>query len=523
MSPTAAGPAIALDSARPLCCYRGMKARKARLRHIVETSLSCVPRLTPAAALIAALAVAWMPTHCKGASHIFVVNHADGTISKHDDTGAMINSAFITGLRAPTGLAIANGYIYVANDNRAVRKYTVDGTLVNAELIGGLLLPWGIAISSNHLYVVNGGCESCAIGKYTTDGAPINTALVTGLGNPTGLAVDGGYLYVSEWHNGRFGKYTVDGATVNRAFIGGFFNPAAVVTDGLGNLYVSSADGGVRRYQTQGGGGALIVPPVYNSAIGLALDGNGYLYFASNYGGPGGNRIAKYTIAGQLISSTFITGLRNPVAMAILPAPATNRAPIANAGPDQVVECSGATAITLSGVLSSDPDGDVIQYQWTEGTTVLGTEATVNATLSPGTHTIRLVVTDTAGNTDEDTVQITIADTTPPQFIELVASPAMLWPPNQAMIPVTINATLADACDSNATARIISVTSSEPVGRRGDWEVTGPLTLKMRADRLGSGAGRTYQIIIAAWDGTGNRSTNVVTVIVPKSRAMLRR
>lgn len=98
----------------------------------------------------------------------------------------------------------------------------------------------------------------------------------------------------------------------------------------------------------------------------------------------------------------------------------TNQPPAANAGPDQSVECAGAggAAVTLDGSASSDPDGvaDIADYEWSEGATVLaaGPSATALVNLADGSHTITLVVTDTAGQTSTDTVLVTVQDTTGP-------------------------------------------------------------------------------------------------------------
>jgi uncharacterized membrane protein len=103
-------------------------------------------------------------------------------------------------------------------------------------------------------------------------------------------------------------------------------------------------------------------------------------------------------------------------------------------------------------------------------------------------------------------------DTTPPTFLALSASPSAIWPPNHKMVPVTLTASVVDAV-STATAHIISVACNEPAS--GDWQITGPLTLSLRATRLGSGNGRIYTITVQATDAAGNSTTRTVTVSVP--------
>ena len=50
-----------------------------------------------------------------------------------------------------------------------------------------------------------------------------------------------------------------------------------------------------------------------------------------------------------------------------------------------------------------------------------------------------------------------------------------------------------------------------------DWEITGDLTVKVRAERAGMGTGRVYTITIACVDTSGNQTTSVMTVTVPKN------
>ena len=92
-----------------------------------------------------------------------------------------------------------------------------------------------------------------------------------------------------------------------------------------------------------------------------------------------------------------------------------NQSPTANAGPDQTVvdsDSNGWEVVTLDGSASTDPDGTIVSYEWVEGTTVLGTAASVNysfdVTGSP--HTVILTVTDDGGATSSDSVFITVSE-----------------------------------------------------------------------------------------------------------------
>src|SRR5262249_54707773 len=110
--------------------------------------------------------------------------------------------------------------------------------------------------------------------------------------------------------------------------------------------------------------------------------------------------------------------------------PCTNNPPIANAGPDQTIECAGAlTDVTLDGRQSSDPDGDSLTFEWFEGNQSLGTGATLPIKLARGVHSITLVVIDPSGASSSDVVIITVVDTTPPVLGNVSVTPQSLWPP----------------------------------------------------------------------------------------------
>jgi hypothetical protein len=112
-------------------------------------------------------------------------------------------------------------------------------------------------------------------------------------------------------------------------------------------------------------------------------------------------------------------------------------------------------------------------------------------------------------------------DTLAPAFKTLTASTAVLWPPNHVMVPVSLNVELVDLINPAPTARIVGVSSNEPVdgdddgNTSPDWEITGPLTVALRAERSGTGTGRVYTIEVEATDAAGNTTRQTVTVNVP--------
>lgn len=115
-------------------------------------------------------------------------------------------------------------------------------------------------------------------------------------------------------------------------------------------------------------------------------------------------------------------------------------------------------------------------------------------------------------------------DTTPPTFTSLTPSTATLWPPNHQMVPITLTAVTEDNVGVVST-KVISVTSSEADNglgdgdTAGDFEITGDLTVNLRAERSGKGTGRTYTITAEAADAAGNKTQKTTTVFVPKSQS----
>ena len=108
-----------------------------------------------------------------------------------------------------------------------------------------------------------------------------------------------------------------------------------------------------------------------------------------------------------------------PDTVSITTVPPPNRAPVANAGPDQSVEL-GST-VQLDGGGSSDPDGDGVTYRWSL-TRPTGSAAALSATDIatpafvadvPGTYVAQLIVNDGQLESVPDTVTISTLNSVP--------------------------------------------------------------------------------------------------------------
>lgn len=84
-----------------------------------------------------------------------------------------------------------------------------------------------------------------------------------------------------------------------------------------------------------------------------------------------------------------------------------NKPPIAKAGDDQTK--TEGEEVTLDASASSDPDGEIVKWEWKEKQKILSTEKTfTKSDFSVAVHDIVLTVTDDKGATATDTVKITI-------------------------------------------------------------------------------------------------------------------
>jgi pimeloyl-ACP methyl ester carboxylesterase len=203
-----------------------------------------------------------------------------------------------------------------------------------------------------------------------------------------------------------------------------------------------------------------------------------------------------------------------------------NLAPVANAGPDQNVECSGpnGTEVTLDGSGSTDHDDDPLTFTWDWPDGVM-TGETIYPYLPVGTHSFTLTVDDGEGNTDTDTVYVTVMDSAAPS-LSVSLSPDILWPSNHKMVDFTASIQVSDSCDDSPMVELVSIISNEAENGIGNGNTSDDIqganigtddrAFSLRAERAGKGFGdRIYTITYEIMDASGNvtDATAEVTVL----------
>jgi hypothetical protein len=185
--------------------------------------------------------------------------------------------------------------------------------------------------------------------------------------------------------------------------------------------------------------------------------------------------------------------------------------------PAPVVECTGpsGTAVPIVPTVSDN----------CPGVGVPACTPASNSVFALGVTPFSCMVADASANTRSCLGAVTVQDTTKPIVDSVSASPNVLWPPDQQFVPIAITAVAHDTCDPNPVCSIASVSSSEPLTGGGsgnstpDYNITGPLSLALRAEREGTGSGRTYTIAVTCKDASNNVSDVAsTTVFVPHSR-----
>jgi len=221
------------------------------------------------------------------------------------------------------------------------------------------------------------------------------------------------------------------------------------------------------------------------------------------------------------IFSTPLSITAQPVPVIAGLPPATTR--IAHVGdPDQAldtltVKVNGQASATANGVTVSNivvgPKGAVT--------------ARVGATCGATNASFTLAVTNNAGATETDTLNVTVSDGAP----TLTLKPStQMWPPNGRYGTITVNdmvASVSDVCSTFLNVndvKIEKVTSDEPDDTHDDADgnTTNDIVIeadcesvRLRSERDTTKNGRVYSITLFVRDKSGNTTRQVYRVGVP--------
>ncbi|MDJ0749178.1 MAG: PKD domain-containing protein, partial [Woeseiaceae bacterium] len=192
-----------------------------------------------------------------------------------------------------------------------------------------------------------------------------------------------------------------------------------------------------------------------------------------------------------------------------------NAAPTANAGPDQSVDEQSAVNLTAAG--SSDVDGSIVGYAWTQtaGTTITltGVGTATPSFTAPSvdaggeTLTFEVEVTDNDGATDTDTVDIQVNNdptlTTPPTS---VAGPAQVVSAGAA---VTLDGSGSSDSDGTITGYQWNQIGGTTVTLTNANTVLASFTAPAAPDEL------TFELVVTDNDAATDSSSTTVRVNAP--------
>jgi hypothetical protein len=220
-----------------------------------------------------------------------------------------------------------------------------------------------------------------------------------------------------------------------------------------------------------------------------------------------GQYIITVTVADAAGNSTPTSVSLNVVdtlAPVIASAPSTLTVPTS-------ANCQGAVPNVVPAIVATD--------NCTPANELLVSQSPTAGTLLPaGQHLITVTVKDASGNSTTRNIALTISDLSAPTLTSVHASPEVLSPPNNQIVPVTVTVTATDTCDLTPVSEIISITADETVAA-GDIQITGALTANLAASKNSTGEARVYTITVRCTDASGNSSTGSVNVVVLKNQS----
>ncbi len=366
------------------------------------------------------------------------VNITDGTINIAGSAGAAVNFSGVAVLSVDTSFPnqppVANaGPDQTVTDSNGdgFAQFTLNasGTTDDDEIVDAFWSKNGqqIAEGYNPVVTLPLGWHQLTLTVTDDDGAT-DTDLVVLIVNPPSQAtfyrainLNGPALTIdgNPWEGSNAPNYTINGGTFSDQSIG--LNPA---TDANRATMIRSSN-------WRGGGLQFVMNAVPSGTYDVYLyvwedngpstydiSAEGTLFVGSYNSDDAGhwNRIGPMRVNitdGTINVASGSTGDANfsGVEVRVVSGGGANQSPTANAGSDQTAtdtDGNGVEPFTLNGSGSTDANGTIVSYVWSENGSQIATGVTPVVNLGVGTHTLTLTVTDNQGATGTDTVVLTV-------------------------------------------------------------------------------------------------------------------
>lgn len=270
--------------------------------------------------------------------------------------------------------------------------------------------------------------------------------------------------------------------------VGWFVSP----TDGAAHAFVNTADGSFELNSLVAAGTGWTLDQAFAVNASGAIAGNGTLN-----GAPRAFRLTRVAEDHDTTAPT-ITAL--------------------SATPSSIAPPSNAmVAVQVSASATDDRDpSPVCSLTGIDGHGAPSTDFSVTGPLSGSvrakggaTYSFAVSCSDAAGNAAAGSVDVTVPpDTTAPVIASLSVTPSTIWPPNGALVPVSLAVSATDDVDSAPSCALASISATSITAD--DYVITGSLSATLRA--VGA---RTYTLTVSCADLAGNRASAAVPVVVP--------
>ena len=446
-------------------------------------------------------------------------NDPDGSITGYQWTqisgpAVSILTGASTSKASVTGLSLAGDFVYklTVTDNLGATDNDTMKITVN-PLLGG-----------NNPPVANAGTNQ-------TITLPTTTASLTGAGSTDADGTVTGYLWqqVSGPTTSAFSSTTSATPTVSNLTTAGTYQFRLTVTDDDGatntatvNVVVNAA-ANVAPVANAGSNQTVTLPTTVTLNGGASTDADGVIssYLWQQLSGPNTSTLSSTTASSitvsGLVAGTYqyrltVTdngGATNSATVTITVNAPTNQAPTARAGSNQTITLPTASA-NLSGTASTDPDGTITGWAWTQvsgpNTATWSANNTSTCTVSGlvvGTYTFRLTVTDNGGITGTTTVTVTV------NAAANVAPVANAGSNQTIQLPAS-TASLSGAASSDVDGTITGWAWTQVSGpNTATWSATN--TSNCSVSGLVAGT-YTFRLTVTDNSGASNAATVTVTV-----------